>query len=49
MSHPINDKVIGEAGEKWVVGATFQADFSFQLSSEVKPEELKSLMTWKNQ
>lgn len=25
VSHPINDKVIGEAGEKWVVGETFQA------------------------
>lgn len=23
MSHSINDKVIREAGEKWVVGATF--------------------------
>lgn len=25
MSHSSNDKVIGEAGEKWVVRATIQA------------------------
>lgn len=28
VSHPINDKVIGEAGEEWVVGATFQEGLS---------------------
>lgn len=24
VSHPTNDKVIGEAEDKWLVGATFQ-------------------------
>lgn len=31
VSHPTNDKVTGEAGEKWVVGATFQAGLAGDL------------------
>jgi len=48
MSHSINDKMSGEAGQKWLLGATIQAGLAegLHLSGKIVFSLAESSVNW---